>query len=38
VSVLSPAAGVPFEFVEEGGKPVIKLDIITDVYTLEKSE
>lgn len=38
VTVNTPAAGVPFEFVEQNGKPVVKLDIVTDVYTFEKSE
>lgn len=38
LTVETPATGVPFEFIEEDGQPVIRLDIVTDVYTFEKSE
>ncbi len=38
MSVETPAAGIPFEFVEVDGAPVIRLDIITDVYTFEKRD
>jgi CubicO group peptidase (beta-lactamase class C family) len=38
ITIDAPVAGTPFEFTEEDGERVVKLDIVTDVYTFEKVE